>query len=232
MNDTLIREYFEELPSTNDYAKSKRNEGKDLLVVAKRQTGGRGTKGRSFSSEEGGSYLSLLTFYDGFPASKAFAIMQNAAAATCETLAALGLSPKIKWPNDIFVDGKKICGILIENVFSGSFVSSSVVGIGLNVYNRLDGLEDIATSIEKCTGKRYAVEDIERELVARLRLGVDEKYAGYLGWIGREVTLETGTERLRAYVLGVDEGGNLIARTQAGERRFSSAEVRISKEGL
>ena len=233
MNEkALRREYFENIPSTNDYAKAKRSEKHDLLVVAERQTGGRGTKGRSFSSETGGLYLSLLTFYEGFSAANAFQIMQNAAAAVCETLVGLGIAPKIKWPNDIYANGKKICGILIENQFSGDRVISSVVGIGLNIYNDLTGLEDIATSVELCTGKRVRVDETERKLVGFLRAGVADKYGQYLGWIGEEVVLETATERLIARVLGVDERGNLIALTGGGEKVFSAAEVRFAKESL
>ena len=103
----IKREHFECISSTNDYAKSKRGEGGDLIVTASRQTGGRGTKGRSFSSDVGGTYLTKLTFYEGFPASRAFEIMAGAAVAVCKTLEAYGLAPVIKWANDVFVKDKK-----------------------------------------------------------------------------------------------------------------------------
>ena len=135
----MKRIFLEETESTNKYAKAQRGAGENLLVVAERQTGGKGTKGRSFCSKKGGVYLSLLTFYQDFPASNAFQIMQGAAAAVCETLAFFGLSPKIKWPNDVYVGGKKICGILIENALKGRYIGSSVVGIGLNVFNEFQG---------------------------------------------------------------------------------------------
>ena len=233
MNENIVRrEYFEDIPSTNDYAKEKRCEKRDLLVVAKSQTGGRGTKGRSFSSKIGGLYLSLLTFYDHFPAENAFQIMQNAAAAVCETLARFGVTPTIKWPNDIYANGKKICGILIENQFGGSRILSSVVGIGLNIYNDLTEVKDIATSIELCTGKRVCVDEVERVLVDFLKKGVADKYAQYLGWIGEEVVLETAIEKIPARVLGVDEIGSLIALVDGEKRAFPSAEVRFAKESL
>lgn len=63
--------------------------------------------------------------------------MANASVAVCRTLENYGLTAEIKWPNDVYVQGKKICGILIENVFSGDRISSSVVGIGVNVNNSL-----------------------------------------------------------------------------------------------
>ena len=68
-------EWLDEIDSTNDYAKKRRADKENLVVVAKRQTGGRGTKGRSFSSGKGGVYLSMLTFYKEFPAKNAFQII-------------------------------------------------------------------------------------------------------------------------------------------------------------
>ncbi len=66
---------------------------------------GKGTKGRSFSSEKGGVYLSVLRFYENLPAKDAFLIMAGTCAAVCKTLESGGLQPKIKWPNDVFVGG-------------------------------------------------------------------------------------------------------------------------------
>ena len=220
---------FESIASTNDYAKSKRDEGQNLLVIAASQTGGRGTKGRSFSSTKGGLYLSKLSFYENFPAKDAFKIMQTAAAAVCETLASFGLSPKIKWANDVFVNGKKICGILIENTFSGANIASSVVGIGLNVYNEIpEELKNIATTMQKETGKTFLIEEVEKRLVAFL---ADEntykKYDGYLGWLGETVELMSGEERLFAKLLSVDETGGLWVETDGEKRRFTSAEISL-----
>ena len=220
---------FESIASTNNYAKSKRGEGQNLLVIAASQTGGRGTKGRSFSSTKGGLYLSKLSFYENFPAKDAFKIMQTAAAAVCETLASFGLSPKIKWANDVFVNGKKICGILIENTFSGANIASSVVGIGLNVYNELpEELKNIATTMQKETGKTFSIEEVEKRLVALL---ADEntykKYDGYLGWLGETVEMLSGEERLFAKLLSVDETGGLWVETDGEKRRFTSAEISL-----
>lgn len=128
---------LKETTSTNEVAKSLRERGENLVVTAFRQTGGKGTKGRSFSSAAGGVYFTRLTFYENFPASDAFLIMASASVAVCRTLEKYGFEAEIKWPNDVYVHGKKICGILIENTFSGNKISCSVVGIGLNVNNEL-----------------------------------------------------------------------------------------------
>ncbi len=233
MNKNKITiERFESIPSTNDYAKQKRVEGKDLVIVAKSQSGGRGTKGRSFSSSLGGLYVSVLSFYDDFLAREAFRIMQNAATAVCLTMEEYGLKPSIKWPNDILVNGKKICGILIENTFLGDKVRSSIVGIGINIYNPLEEeLKDIATSILLETGKEIAVEEVEEKLLKHLyNADTWRKYPQYVAFIGEEVTLICGEERIRAKVLGVDKEGNLLGLTAEGERKFSSAEVSLRGE--
>ncbi len=230
MNEKNIRWIrLEEVGSTNDYAKALRGAGESLVVTAKRQSGGRGTKGRSFSSLEGGVYLTLLRFYEDFPAKNAFEITCGGAVAVCETLAYYGLNPVIKWPNDIFVNGKKICGILIENTFSGSAVSSSVVGIGVNVCNPLPlDLEGIATSMLLASGKTFSVEEVAERLVCELLKPCSmDKYRAYLGFMGEKVTLLLGENRLSATLLSVEEDGKLRVKTEEGEKLLSSAEVSV-----
>lgn len=222
-------ENFEILPSTQEYAKEKRPLGEALIVTAKLQTGGKGTKGRSFSSSEGGVYLSKLTFYDDFPAKKAFQIMVGAAVAVCETLRFYGLEPVVKWPNDVFVNDKKICGILIENVFSGRCISSSIVGIGLNINNALPAeLSKIATSLFLETGKKFPVEEVRERLIEELSRAFDmQKYLSYLGYMGREVSLIIGDERVHGTLLFVDEEGGLTVEINGEKRRLTAAEVSI-----
>ncbi len=223
-------EYFDELSSTSDYVKGKRQEGNNLIAVAKRQSGGRGTKGRSFSSEVGGVYLSALTFYKNFPAKRAFEIMASAAVAVCETLRFYGVTPVIKWANDVHVNGKKICGILIENVFSGANVSSSVVGIGVNVTNALPAeLLDIATTLTQETGKEICVEEVTARLIEQLKTPHSmEEYLSYVGYMGERATLLIGEKRVRVRLIKVDKEGGLIVENEEGtQTRYVAAEVSL-----
>lgn len=222
-------EHFEELASTQEYVKSKWSEGQNLIVTADRQTSGRGTKGRSFSSNEGGVYVSKLTFYDNFPTKDAFKIMVGSAVAVCETLRAYGIQACIKWPNDIFVNDRKISGMLIENVFSGRYITSSAVGIGINVYNELpEELAEIATSMRLETGKVFSVDEVRRRLIEELSKPADmQKYQRYLGYMGEEVTLILGDERVPATLLSVDEEGGLWVKIGQETRRLTAAEVSI-----
>ncbi len=225
----IQRVHFEDLPSTNDYAKEKRGENTPLIITAKKQSRGRGTKGRSFVSNEGGVYLSALRFYENFPAKQGFQIMANTAVAVCETLRRFGLSPVIKWANDVFVDDKKICGILIENTFAGEFVHSSVVGVGLNVNGSFEGeLQEIATSMQERTGKIFSVEEVTETLIQELlKERTMQEYLSYIGYLGREVLLILGEGEVRGKLLSVDEEGGLLVEIDGEQRRLTSAEVSI-----
>lgn len=144
--------------STEDYIrkilKKQQKTREDVVVIAETQKKGRGTKGRSFSSLKGGVYMSCLRFHNGFLAEKAFEINKNISVAVIKTLSTFGVAAKIKWPNDIYVNGKKICGMLINNSLAGDFVDYTVLGIGINVNNDIpEDLKDIATSLKQVLGR-------------------------------------------------------------------------------
>ncbi len=220
---------FESLPSTNEYAKTLRPTGEDTLIIAASQTGGKGTKGRSFSSNTGGLYLSALNFYENFPSANAFLIMAKAATAVCKTLESFSLIPKIKWPNDVYVNGKKICGILIENAFLGDKIKNSIVGIGLNVNNLLpDELSEIATTMNECLQKETPLDLVEERLIGLLYAEFSfEEYCNRLGFLNEPATLVTGEKTLSVVPRGVNERGELLAEEQGVLRAFSSAEISL-----
>ena len=225
--------YFDEIASTSEYAKTLIKNREDCIVAAKRQTGGKGTKGRSFSSNEGGVYLTKLTFYQDFPAKNACLIMARAAVAVCKTLEEYGLFPTIKWANDVFVQERKICGILVENIFAGSFVSSSLVGIGLNVKNELpEELREIAISMQKATGKDFSVDEVLKTLVSYLQqpFTIDD-YRKRVGYLNRPVLLLEGDRKTRVKAVGVNEKLELEIEEEDGARRLvRAAEVSLRLE--
>ena len=225
--------YFDEIGSTSEYAKTLVKNKEDCIVTAKRQTGGKGTKGRSFSSNEGGVYLTKLTFYQDFPAKNACLIMAGAAVAVCKTLEEYGLFPTIKWANDVFVQERKICGILVENIFAGSFVSSSLVGIGLNVKNELpEELLEIAISMQKATGKDFSVDEVLKTLVCYLQQPFTmDDYRKRVGYLNRPVLLFEGDKKTRVKAVGVNEKLELEIEEENGARRLvRAAEVSLRLE--
>lgn len=125
---TIKKEYYKSLPSTNDTAKLKASNGapEGTLIIAERQSKGRGRVGHTFFSPAGGIYMSLILR----PSFSDYTVITPAAAsAVCRAFEDLGFDCGIKWVNDIYLTGKKVCGILTEaNVNEGW----AVLGIGIN----------------------------------------------------------------------------------------------------
>lgn len=219
---------LKEVDSTNEYAK-RQNFCGDVVVTAEVQTAGRGTKGRSFVSDRGGLYLSVMRTFDNFDGKNTFSIMISCCVAVCKTVESFSLKPVIRWANDVLVGGRKICGTLIENTLSSGNMCRSIVGMGVNVNNRLpEELQDIATSISQETGKKVSVAKVRRRLLKNLkRQYTVEDYKRYIDWFGQEVTLRRQDGAVRAVALDVDEQGRLVCEIDGAIQKISSAEVSL-----
>ena len=124
--------------STNEEAKRRISDIDNLSVVsALEQTSGRGQRGNQWYSAPGQNLLfSIVLKSPSLKAKNHFALNEMAALSVTDFLSAYGIKAEIKWPNDIYVGEKKICGMLIENSFLGNAISSSIIGIGLNINQR------------------------------------------------------------------------------------------------
>jgi len=222
---------LEEIDSTNLFCKRCNAEefDSDLIVIAKRQLQGMGTKGRSFSSEEGGLYVSVMRKYENFDFANTFTIMINACVAVCETLKKIGLDPKIKWANDVLVGGKKICGTLIENRLTSDGVCISVVGIGINVNNTLpEELKDIATSVSAEKGKSFPVKRLRNILIKNLSKNYTvADYKAFVDWFGSEVDLTCGDDVISAVAVDVENDGSLLCKINGELKKINSAEMSL-----
>lgn len=219
---------LEEVGSTNEYCKEFDN-GEDLCVFAKRQTAGKGTKGRSFISDVGGLYVSVMRHYKNFPAENAFKIMVNGCVAVCKALEKFGLKPVIRWANDVLVGGRKICGTLIENTFSNGHITRSIVGIGINVNNEIaPEIGDIAVSMKKALGKSLNFDKVKRLFIKSVQknYSVDE-YKSYINWFGQTVTLKTADGEREVKAVNVAENGRLIVDWCGNMLEISAAEVSL-----
>ncbi len=160
-------QWLDETESTQDVLQRALQSYDNLSVVAARlQTAGRGQRGNSWLAFKGENltFSVLLKFgAGGFPslqASRQFSISEAVSSGICDYLESKGINARIKWPNDIYVRNRKICGILIENTLNGAELSSSVVGIGLNV-NQKDFPPQLVnpTSMYLLTGRRFEPEE-------------------------------------------------------------------------
>ena len=182
----LLREVS--VDSTNLYLRRLAESAADgTAVIAASQTAGRGRSGRGFLSPEGGLYLSVLLRPEVEP-ERLPTLTPVAAVAVCRAVGAVcGLSCGIKWPNDVLLGGKKICGILVESVLGGERPCVIVgVGINANTPSFPEELRSIAGSIFAETGKTIDLDALAAELLAQL----DALYAGWLADGGRAVLAE------------------------------------------
>lgn len=208
---------FDTLPSTNDYCET-REFGEDTAIIAREQTGGKGTKGRSFSSPRGGVYLSLVRYYP-CKAENSFSLMIASCMAVVKTLELYGVSAGVKWPNDVFLNGKKICGILIKNSFEGENVKKSITGIGVNVNNDIPkDLADIAINLKSVVGE-VDIDEFYKRLIENLYAdhSVDE-YRSRNIVLGKEITVIKNGESRKAVAEDVAADGSLVLK--GGERLF------------
>lgn len=229
--------FLEECGSTNDEARRLALKGvPDLSVVlTERQTAGRGRRGQAWACPPGeGLAFSLVLRPKEAPALwSRFALAAGLAMA--ETLDSFGLSAGVKWPNDVWVGGKKICGILVEA--DSGFV---VVGVGLNVNvaEFPEGLAHPATSIFLESGERVSREEVLVCCLKRLELRLEQIGKGFGDLLeewstrcvltGKDVRMDAGGVFKTGRVEGVSAQGELLLRTGAGlERVLQANEIRV-----
>ena len=210
------------------------------IILAEEQTAGRGRYGKSFFSPRGeGLYLSLILKPDK-GASDTQMITVAAAVAVCRAIEKLtDKKPQIKWVNDIFLDGKKICGILSEAVtdFESGSVESIVVGVGVdcavNEKQIPEELRAIIGSLDAFGLSRNALAaEIAGEILELfVRLGdrgIIDDYRARSLMLGRDISFVQGSVRKSAKVKGISDNGGLIVKLENGdETTLCSGEVTI-----
>ncbi len=243
LNQKLNIEIFDELDSTNNYLKKlgSKGEKENQLAIALSQTGGRGRMGRSFYSPNGtGLYFSLL-LHPEFSAEKSLFLTVMSAVSVAETVMKYNKNDvKIKWVNDIYIDGKKVCGILTEGaVNSNKKLDYAVVGIGINIVAPKNGfpddIKDIATAIFPGNTEEYIKEKIVADVVNNFfsMYNCEDKdyikrYKEYSYLTGKEINIISGDKTRPATVIDITDDCHLLARNENGEiEEISSGDVSV-----
>ncbi|MFD1552266.1 biotin--[acetyl-CoA-carboxylase] ligase [Putridiphycobacter roseus] len=143
------------------------------FILAKNQTNGKGQKGNVWLVEPGKNLTMSVGLTPNIPAKNAAYMNVVAALAIHKTLLDLNIDAQIKWPNDILVNEKKICGILVENQIQGKFIQKAVVGIGLNVNQTIFADQINATSLANQIDKQSNIESIAKSI----HLNLDAYYS-------------------------------------------------------
>ncbi|HNX64097.1 MAG TPA: biotin--[acetyl-CoA-carboxylase] ligase [Oscillospiraceae bacterium] len=234
---------FRTIDSTNTFAKklAQLNAENGTTVISEEQTAGKGRLGRSFySPERSGLYVSIIL-------RPTLSLESSTLITSCISVAVAkaiekvsGLNAKIKWVNDIFINGKKVCGILTEagiDVESGS-LDYAVVGIGINVSTKKfpEILKDKATSLELEAKKTISrsvlcaeiLNSIEKELDGIESKDFLSEYVSRSNILGQEITVISGETSYPATAVGIDKDARLIVKTKDGaEKTLNSGEISI-----
>ncbi|GMG97438.1 biotin--[acetyl-CoA-carboxylase] ligase [Tepidimicrobium xylanilyticum] len=237
--------YFDSLSSTNNKAKEmalKEKEG--TIIIAEEQIKGRGRLGRNWVSPKGkGIWMSIILKPDMIPSEVAKLTLIGAAAIN-RGLEATGINSYIKWPNDILIEDKKVCGILTEMSCELNMINYVIMGIGINVnldkedFN--EELKDKATSLKLVTGKKIDRKRLIGNILNHLEnLYIPFKERGDISktirisreksiLIGKEIRVITGDKELIGKALSIDDEGQLVVEFKDGRvEKVFSGEVSI-----
>lgn len=236
--------YVPECHSTNTLAaelSQKKGTSDGTVVITDSQTAGRGQRGNTWESEAGKNLTLSVIFRPSFlEVRDQFSLTIVVSLAVRALLTEL-LSDevKIKWPNDILVHDRKICGILIENSLSGDRIQHSIVGIGLNINQESLSIAT-ATSMALCAKKQFDPNEILTVLLEKLesyylqlRSGMGNRllieYLLNLYWMGEERVFRMKGEEVRGRIEGVDQAGRLILKVQKEIRLYDLKEIAFVK---
>lgn len=237
--------HFDELDSTNTYAKSVADnlEGESYVVITEKQNNGRGRLGRQFMSQNNnGIWMSLILRpkLDMYEVSK---ITQVVAAAINSALNELNIKSMIKWPNDIIINDKKICGILTEMNSEINIINYIIVGIGINVNNDKEDFPDeirgIASSLKIETGKEVK----RNELLAKIFNNFEYLYKKFINGdfkstldicrknsyvLGKKINVIKNSNIIEANAIDIDDNGELIVQYKDNKiEKVLSGEVSV-----
>ncbi len=236
--------YFDSIDSTNTKAKELAEEGhpSGTLVVADRQTAGKGRRGRSWESPTGiGIFMTLMLKPEINPNNASMLTLVAAMATTRAIRRVTGVPAMIKWPNDIVMNGKKVCGILTEMSAQFDYINHIVIGIGINVHN-----EDFPEEIAKTASSLYLesgqhihraslieafleeFEDVYAEYLKTEDMeGLQKEYDAMLVNRGRQVRVLDPKEPFEGKAMGITKKGELIVDTWESRKLVSSGEVSV-----
>ncbi len=211
---------FNVLDSTNLFVKENNSDMlSGTIVVADVQTAGKGRFNRSWVSDSGGLWFSILLKHQ--TPEKSFMFGFAVGVCVCRAANALGIAADVKWPNDVLVDGKKLCGILSENIICGDSVST-IVGVGININNSIP-LES-ATTLSEELGRGIDTQDFLKSVLNLFKeylRSIESNKAGhvlsdwnsYWGGKGDSVCVKTLSGDIVGIAEAIDSDGCLVVRS-------------------
>jgi len=238
-------QYYPSIDSTNALAKALAGQGapEGALVLTEEQTAGRGRRGKSWTSPAGANLLFSVLLRPPMEGDRVFVLTMVLALAALKAVKTVtGVKAMIKWPNDLYVGTKKLAGVLTEFAVREKQVDWAVPGMGINVGWHPETPEEggaPATSLLEETGQRVSRSDLLLEILTGFEGLYRDVIRGsmkalYDGWnqnclvLGKDVVIESDTERIEGRVLRIDEFGALIIEDAKGhQRRILTGDVSL-----
>lgn len=234
--------FFSTIGSTNDYARelAEQDAPHGTLVIADEQTAGRGRSGKRWATPSGSAVAMSVILRDLPPGMGTLGGLNVLGAlAVIRTLEPYRHTVQMKWPNDVLLEGKKVSGVLVEPLWSGSDLEAAVVGIGVNVTEQAvpppEELDFPATSVEGTLKRAVEREALLVDIVRNLaRLLVDHALSELpglcepnLAFRGDRVMVEMKGEQASAVVLGLGPDGRLAVQLEQGQEHHLRLEEAI-----
>lgn len=200
------------------------------IVVAEHQTAARGRVDRIWITPAASALLFSILLRPNLPVTELPALSLLSALAVTDAISDLfDLTARIKWPNDVLIDGRKCCGILLRShMLPGERFPVLVLGIGLNANIEFDDLLPTATSLAVASGRHVDRDELLARVLMRLELVYQsllahdyrlewERLTARLAYWGEPVTIQDGDRQLNGTIAGLGKGGELLLRTDTGE---------------
>ena len=237
--------YFDSIDSTNTKAQELAEKGypSGTLVVADKQIAGKGRRGRNWESPSGcGIFMTLMLKPDINPNNASMLTLVSALAVAKALADITGKDAKIKWPNDIVIDGRKVCGILTEMSAQFDYINNIVIGIGINVNNSSfpEEISATASSLRLLSGgKKYRRAEIIEKIMEYFEKyysifletedlsALVNEYDAMLVNMKRQVKVLDPKEPFEGTAMGITKTGELIVDTWESRKLVSSGEVSV-----
>ena len=240
--------YFDEIDSTQNYALQISNNTNEngAIIIAEKQTHGKGRLNRKWYSPEGGIWLSVI-IHPEFQISDATIIPLAASLALCESIKKVHkIKTDVKWPNDITIDGKKVAGMLIDTSIQGNKVENLVLGIGINFAVNIQQIEkrlknspnfygvtslfpekNKPSKIELLVQFLLELEKVINSLIKGKNAQIIRDWSKHTNMFGKTISVNTGNGKISGIAKKIDSDGALIIKTGTKNRRIFVGDVTL-----
>jgi BirA family biotin operon repressor/biotin-[acetyl-CoA-carboxylase] ligase len=227
---------FDNLPSTNAYAKENIKELKHKdIILAQTQSEGKGRMQRVWLSPHGGLYFTIVLKPQDIDALFLQSLTQAMALAVCKTINAQGIKSYIKWPNDVLCEGKKVCGILSQAVYDNQTLSGILIGTGVNIAKQTfdcgkpaAALQDFGLTLSKEAFLEHLINNFEalyEQIIKQGFKAIKQDFKHNFPYLGKDTQIVMQQKTVAGKVFDLDDCGRLLLKTANGTQAVAMGDM-------